>query len=161
MDFLQYLLVLLASSSGLFAGVIVAMFAKEELKAGQRWFLALEDIVLAALLVSVWSSRLFNTVVLVTISIVTLLLLVHPAYALRHLKPLGRLRNSVVPSILFALILSTAQDSPWLGIFSPIVFLFGIPAGTRWYATTRNWYAHIALKMFVLVGFGLVFWYLQ
>ncbi len=161
MGLIRYVLTLLAASSGLLAGVIVAVSAKEELKQGQRWFLWLEDLLLIVLLIAVWCSRVFDAGALAVISIITLLLLIHPAYAIKHLRPLGRLRTSIVPYVLFALVLFRAHGTGTFAWLASVVFLFGIVAGTRIYATERSRSVSVAYRILTVLGFGVAFWYLN
>jgi|GEM_PF-5868041 len=154
MELIAFLLAVLVSSLGLLAGVIIARLAKEELRAGEKYFLFAEDVVLAATLFLLWLHQVFAPVALAIISILVVLLLIHPS---RVPPALARLRTSPVAFVLFALILFTAQNLPQFTLFASLALVYAIPAGTLLYMRQRNWPVGLLLRVVLFVGFAALF----
>lgn len=159
MGFVQYILGLIIAASGLLAGVIISHLAKEEIYKGRKYFLWLEDLVLVVFLFFIWYKQLFSPLFFWPITVLILLLLLHPDWTKEKFRWIRHLRNSLIPYFLFALILTTTKNSPSFEIFIALTFLWGIPAGSRAFAEHR--WKYIIAYAATLVGIGLLFWFLQ
>jgi len=140
-----YGLTALLTSLGLLAGFILARYVKEELKDGDRYFLILKDIlavvILAMLFVATWN------VFVIVIGLIFMFILyfnrknylINVEYAL-----LG---------ILFFLAF-TLQNK----IVMALIFVYGLPAGTHYYAHKKKWLdIVVSILVFMVVAVGLFF----
>ena len=156
---LQYFLGLILAASGLVAGVIISLLAKEELKAGKKYFLWLEDIILLVFIYFIWQKDFLSPLFFWPIVAILLLTMIHPSWTEKHAKWF-KLRNSLTPYFLFAFLLATTSKSPSFEVFTTLTFLWGIPAASRWVAISKKWKYHVGVKIVALIGFGTLFWFL-
>jgi hypothetical protein len=161
MELISFLLTLLTLSAGLFAGAIVALSAKEELRASKKYFFLLQDAVLLSFLAFIWTANLFDIGASIVISIIILLMLPHPDWVGSRVKPLARLRMSIVQFVLLALLLSAASLTAYFSLVAGLALLYCIATGTLAYMTYPRWTMHLLAKVITLVVFGYGFWYLQ
>jgi hypothetical protein len=144
---MNYLLVCIVSYSGLLAGVIVSLLAKEELVAGRKYFLLMQNVVLSSIFViglySInlsWYAAAFGG-----------LLVVFLLYWLRK-RPLI---HFIYP--LFAVLMYFASmNGDVFQIVASLVFLYGIPTSAlhisfkKSYASLFYWTASFVIISFLL-----------
>lgn len=122
MNLLNYSLAAIIAYLGLFVGFILAIIAKEELKAGKKYFLFLQRIILLLIFV-------FLLIFIKLSYILVLLVLVFiMVYLLKRKKEFNEL-----PYIYLILSIIFYLSSKKLDLFlieSSLIFLYGLPTGS-------------------------------
>lgn len=122
MNFLNYSLTAIICYLGLFIGFALAIIAKEELKAGKRYFILLQKIIL--LLVFIF--------LLIYIKIDYIIILLTLTFIIIHLlKNYFKFNESIYIYIILAIIfyLSSKILNLWV-LESSLIFLYGLPTGS-------------------------------
>jgi len=140
-----YGLTALLTSLGLLAGFILARYVKEELKDGDKYFILLKDVlavvILGILFVATWN------VFIVVIGLILLFMLYFN-------------RKNYLITIEYALlgILFFLAFNLQNKLVMALIFVYGLPAGTHYYAHQKKW-LNIALSLlvFMVISVGLIF----
>lgn len=158
MELVPFLLTVFISSLGLLGGIIIAMFAKEELRSGEKYFLIAENVILTLLLILAWQQQLFALPIIAAITALTVVLLLPT----RKMPPaFARLRTSPVASVLLTLYLFKSQDLETMSLFASLAFVYGIPSGTLLYMRQRKWWIGLIVRMVLMVGLAMLFQIIQ
>jgi len=124
MNLLNYSLTALISYLGLFAGFILAIIAKEELKAGKKYFILSQKIILLLIFIFL----------LVFIDLNYIIILLILAFILISLwKTYSEKEFNELPYIYAILAIIFYISSKTLNLFiieSSLIFLYGLPIGT-------------------------------
>ena len=121
MNILNYSLTALISYIGLFVGFILALIAKEELKAGKKYFVTLQKIILLLIFIFLLIFEL-SYIPLLLISIFIIIYL---------FKTKKSFNESLYIYILLGIIFYLSSKTLNLFIIeSSLIFLYGIPTGT-------------------------------
>ena|SRR3989338_5214445 len=125
---LTNLLASLLAFSGIFAGILLAYFTKEEQQAGRPYFALMQDILLAMILFFFLFSLGWNIPATSILSITLLAIL----YSFPWLV------NPLLYFFLGFMLLLLSPSSPFFITESVLVFLYGMPTGSLW-IYTRKW----------------------
>ena len=150
---LNYIFVLIVSFSGVFAGHILALLAKEELKQGKRWFMLLEKIIFILILL-VFSLYVFSVRKFILLAGVL-------AFLIYFRLSRTKIKQSLVYLGLGAL-LFLLSDSPVFTVEAALIFLYGLPLGSLLTYELRRKKEMVVLKelliqygIFLVVGIAL------
>lgn len=122
MNLLNYSLAAIISYLGLFAGFILASMAKEELKAGKKYFIFLQKIILLLIFIFLLIYIDLNYIM------VLLILFFIAIYTLKRKKEFNELPYIyIVLSIIFYL---SSKNLDLFVIESSLIFLYGLPTGS-------------------------------
>lgn len=144
---MRFMLALLAAFCGLPIGMIIARMTREELRAGQRYFRLMANI-LFSLCTMIFAYSMGAGAVLSAIAGIALMAAVQHA---RYEK------MTYVAYPLIALMLGLTRGSGFLAQSGSLAFLFGLPAGAMVQAKGR-WYEVILLHApFLLIGLAFSF----
>ena len=119
MEYLNYLLAVVICFISIYAGFFLALIAKEELKAGNKYFLVFQKAILAVVVVST-----IFVIDNVYVSFILLGVLVYFMFIAHHVK-------DIFIYLLFGVLLYL--NSQYGNLFlmqSALVFLYGLPAGS-------------------------------
>ena len=123
MQFLIYFLTSLTIFSALFAGMVLALSAKEELKPGKKYFILLQGVVLLSVIASFFA--FYINIYLVYFIAVLLIFLLYFNYAkFKEIRP-----YAVYPVLAIIFYLSSKKLSLFV-IESSLMFLYGLPTGS-------------------------------
>ena len=122
MNLLNYSLTAVIAYLGLFVGFILAIMAKEELKAGKKYFLFLQKIILLLIFV-------FLLIYIDSNYILVLLLLVFIIiYLLKRKRKFNELPYIYI--ILAVIFYLSSKNLDLFVIESSLIFLYGLPTGS-------------------------------
>lgn len=125
MNLLNYSLTALISYSGLFIGFILALIAKEELKAGKKYFIQLQKIILLLIFIFLIIFIKLNYTLFLLIFIIIIGL---KKYGKKDFNELVYIY--IILGIIFYL---SSKNSNLLAIESSLIFLYGLPTGSLLY----------------------------
>jgi hypothetical protein len=158
MELVEFLIVLLLSTLGLVAGLIVGNFSREEWKDGKKYFLWAQDIIILALIYFLWSANVLTLLVLWPVVLLFALMLLHPEWVSEHTKLLKGLRTGFFSWVLFGFVLFSVKESSVFQMIAILIFLYGIPEGTL-ALMEKGWKNKALLKGLAIILTGLVaFW---
>lgn len=122
MNLLNYSLAAIISYLGLFVGFILAITAKEELKAGRKYFIFLQKIILLLIFVFLLIFVKLNYL------LVLLILVFIVIYISKRKKEFNELPYIyIILSIIFYI---SSKELNLFVIESSLIFLYGLPTGT-------------------------------
>lgn len=115
-DYITYLLALIVTFLGIFAGAILALIAPEELKAGEKYWKAVKYVFVSLLIITVFyfSIKYSNIITAIILSLAIIFL---------------KLVNREYPAFAFILFFSTI-NADFLIITSSLIFIYGFLIGT-------------------------------
>lgn len=119
MQFINYFLASLVSFSGLFVGMFLAFYTKEELKQGKKYFVIIEKLLLSLVL---FFFLFFYELDMITILVISLLFFV--------IILVLKFDNYPIVYIALAIIFYLTQDNNIFPLISSLIFLYGLPVGT-------------------------------
>ncbi|MBW2988726.1 hypothetical protein KY358_00245 [Candidatus Woesearchaeota archaeon] len=122
MNLLNYSLTALIAYSGLFAGIILAVIAREELKQGKKYFILLRKLLL--LLAFVFLLAYLGLTPLIAL----LILLFMAVLLIRRKKRFDE--QPYIYIILSAVFYLSSGNLALFSIQSSLIFLYGLPTGT-------------------------------
>ena len=130
MNVLNYSLAAIISYLGLSIGLILAIIAKEELKAGKKYFILLQKAILLLIFIFLIYFLKFN---LINLIIVLLFIFI---YLIKYYWN-KRINESFYIYLILSIIFYISSKSLNLFIIeSSLIFLYGLPTGTL--LTTKN-----------------------
>lgn len=136
---LDYLLTLIICFLGLFIGAVLAFMAKDELKAGRKYFILMQQILIMLIVFFVLFSFDINIYVCTTIALLALI-----AYYYLH----NRIKTQSI-HILLTVAFFTGYLNSYFAVIASLIFLFGLPTGSL--------FAENMLKKGKIVVFGKLF----
>lgn len=126
MKFLIYFLTSLIVFLGIFIGVVLALAAKEELKAGRKYFILMEDIILL-LIISVLFV-FYAHIYLVYYIAVLLIFLLYFNY--KKFNCVNIKKPYLAYSILAIIFFLSSKKPELFVIEASLIFIYGLPAGS-------------------------------
>lgn len=117
---LDYFLTLIICFLGLFIGAVLALMAKEELKAGKKYFVLMQQILIMLIVFFVLFGFDVNIYVCALISFAAL-----AVYYFLY----SRIKTQSI-YILLTLAFFTSYLSEYFTIIASLIFIFGLPAGS-------------------------------
>ncbi len=145
MNLLNYSLTAVIAYMGLFIGFILAIIAKEELKAGKKYFILLQKIILLLIFVFL--------LVFIELSYIPILLIL--AFILISILRSKKEFNEL-PYIYIILAIIFYLSSKQLNLFiieSSLIFLYGLPIGTL---ITKKSKKETVMALLKNIGFVLI-----
>jgi len=147
-NYFTYLIVLLLSFFGVFAGGILALIAPEELKAGEKYWKAAKYIFIFLIIAAVFyfSLKYSNMTAAILISIALIFL---------------KIANREYPALAFVLFFSAALNENFLFLVASLIFVYGLFIGTLeskiFIVNKLDKYKRINIKK---IGMANIFWQL-
>ncbi len=146
MEFLNYSLVVIICFIGIYAGFLLGIIAKDELKAGKKYFLLFQKILFAVVIMS--------TIIVVNKIYLTIALLFILSYFLVYS------RDIFIYLVFGVLLFLNSRYGNLFLMQSGLIFLYGLAAGSLlkynkkkfMYILSRYvWFVAIALLLFVIL----------
>jgi len=126
------------SIAGLFAGIIIGLMTKEEIKPGKKYFLALQSIFLSITLLMTAFFYNYTIAILVSAAVLAILLLKQDL-----------LKNNLAAYSIMGLLFIAGAQKNILAVSIPI-FLYGLPAGTL-ISEKKGWARQAALPALAFI----------
>ncbi len=123
MQFLIYFLTSLTIFSALFAGMALALSAKEEIRPGKKYFILLQGVVLLSVIASFFAFYI-NIYLVYFIAVLLIFLLYFNYTRFKEIKP-----YVIYPALAIIFYLSSKKPSLFV-VESSLMFLYGLPTGT-------------------------------
>ena len=152
MNLLNYSLAALISYLGLSAGFLLAVIAKEELKAGKKYFIIAKKIILLLIFASMVVLAQLNYI------IISAILIVITVYLINHSKK-EHIKTNYAYILFSAILFMSSARLELFTITSSLIFLYGLPAGTLLTYNTKKEAVINILKdiVFVIISIALYF----
>ncbi|MBU0628151.1 MAG: hypothetical protein KKC75_03105 [Nanoarchaeota archaeon] len=123
MNLLNYSLAALLSYLGLFAGLLLAIIAKEELKAGKKYFIITKKVIIALIFISIiFLAQLKHVLILIALLIITTSLVKYSKTEL--------VKTHYTYLLFSAIFYLSSKRLELFAVSSSLIFLYGLPAGT-------------------------------
>lgn len=152
MQFINYLLTGIIAFLGLGAGIALAYIAPEELKDGKKYFILLQNFLLALILFFLLYFYRFNIILNIAFSLALLLLL----FFYLNTKTSQKIRyiDYVFLGIVFYL---SAKNTNLFLLQSALMFIYSLPAGSLLFNIKKKNIFNVILKnvSFVVISLGL------
>jgi hypothetical protein len=147
MGAISILLALLIPAIAPIAGFILGKYTKEELKAGRKYFVAMQHVLFVAVAaIFLYSNKWSMWVLIPGLAAV---------FAYLALK---QFRNPFVSEALFGFAFAMSIFSNMLFIISALVFIYGLPTGSLFYRQKKGiWKSIIAGLEFAAVAYAFSF----
>lgn len=123
MNAIIYFSTMLVSFSGLVAGIIIANMAKEELKAGRKYFSLMQDFLIVLMLFFLLEFYEVNIFVIVPILLVVFLLLFYLKNSVKYI-------NMIIYSLLAVIFYLSSKSINLFSLEASLIFLYGLPTGS-------------------------------
>lgn len=145
MEILKFILISIISSSGLLAGYLLSQYVKEELKKGDKYFQYLR-YTLALLIFGLIFYFTWNTYIIVIALIYLFVLYFNKKYYLINCE-----------YALLSIILYLAMTIN-LSLIPGLIFIYGLPTGTRYHYHKRKWIdIATSIMVYVVISTALFF----
>jgi len=145
MGLIQVLLALLIPAIAPVAGYVIGKFTKEELNAGKKYFVAMQNVLFVAVAAIFLYSGRWNLWVMIPGLAVLFAYLVFKKF-----------RNPFIMEAIFGIIFSFAVRTSYLFILSALIFLYGLPTGSLFARQKKGlWKAVGAGLLFAVVAYGI------
>ena len=133
MNLLNQILILLFSLTGIIFGLILALIAPEELRAGKKYFLLLKKIIFIVIffLINYYLYLAENYYVLIPFTILGIVLFI---IEFMQIKPIYELSNYLIFVIPYFFV----TNNKFHLLLATLIFLYGLPTGTLLRKTFKN-----------------------
>ena len=133
MNLLNQILILLFSLTGIIFGLILALIAPEELRAGKKYFLLLKKIIFIIIffLINYYLYLAENYYVLIPFTILGIVLFI---IEFMQIKPIYELSNYLIFVIPYFFV----TNNKFHLLLAGLIFLYGLPTGTLLRKTFKN-----------------------
>ncbi|MBI2128823.1 hypothetical protein HYU07_01155 [Candidatus Woesearchaeota archaeon] len=123
MNAIIYFSILIVSFLGLIAGAVIANMAKEELKAGRRYFSLMQDFLAVLILFFIFEFYELNIFVIVPVLLAVFLLLFYFKNSMKY-------ADMVIYSIFAIIFYLSSKSINLFSLEASLIFLYGLPSGS-------------------------------
>ncbi len=148
MEIINYTLTLIVSFLGLVIGIILAYIAKEELRAGKKYFILLQKVILTLIPSFFLFYFLKKNISLLIISILLFSMLINSYNK--------RIKTHYIYPFLALIFFFSHKNIDLFRLEAFLIFLYGFPTGSLLTKVTKKNYVKIVLQHISFVVIGLL-----
>ncbi len=155
MQFINYLSTTTLVYAGLLAGIILGYISKEEVKAGRKYFIIIQKIILLLIIISFSAYSRLDIILRLSIFFVLISSLI-----IIHFKDINILRYSLITYTILGIIFYISSSISRLFLInSSLIFLYGFPTGTLLVDFKKNNFVGILSRhsLFIVVAISSFF----